>query len=110
MSDEMQVTAINIEKRLCVALLRQWRPSGMSVESLAFDAAKEIERLRSEIERLSGLAHRKIAAQFEWQCSHCGAWVPCRHPQHHHWRGGPNYTGDITTTSRKSTDPVRGVL
>lgn len=45
-AEEIQVTAIKIEKRLCGALLRQWRPAGMSVETLAYDAANEIERLR----------------------------------------------------------------
>jgi len=47
MSESMEVTAIKIEKRLCAALLRQWAPSGMSVESLSDDAASEIERLRA---------------------------------------------------------------
>lgn len=45
-SEELQVTCIKIEKRLCGALMRQWSPAGMSVETLANDAAREIERLR----------------------------------------------------------------
>lgn len=45
-ADEIAMTAIKIEKRLCGALMRQWSPSGMSVETLANEAADEIERLR----------------------------------------------------------------
>lgn len=45
-SEIPEVTAIKIEKRLCGALMRQWAPVGMSVFTLAEDAANEIERLR----------------------------------------------------------------
>lgn len=47
--DTPVITAIKIEKRLCGALMRQWSPDGISVESLANDAADEIERLRRVI-------------------------------------------------------------
>lgn len=44
--DTPEITAIKIEKRLCGALMRQWTPGGMSVETLAEDASNEIEKLR----------------------------------------------------------------
>lgn len=49
MTPEMETqvaTCIKLEKRLCGALMRQWAPSGFSLETLVNDAANEIERLR----------------------------------------------------------------
>ncbi len=46
MDEIPEVTAMKIEKRLCGALMRQWSVTGMSVFTLAEDAANEIERLR----------------------------------------------------------------
>lgn len=46
MDEIPEVTSIKIEKRLCGALMRQWAPIGMSVFTLAEDAANEIEQLR----------------------------------------------------------------
>jgi hypothetical protein len=53
--DTPEIAAIKIEKRLCGALMRSWSPSGMSVETLANDAADEIERLRRELSALRGV-------------------------------------------------------
>jgi hypothetical protein len=54
-TDEEVYTAIQIEKRLCAALGREWRPAGISVESLANEAADEIGRLRAALEPFAGL-------------------------------------------------------
>jgi 16S rRNA A1518/A1519 N6-dimethyltransferase RsmA/KsgA/DIM1 with predicted DNA glycosylase/AP lyase activity len=54
MAGQDEITAIEIEKRLCAALRRQWSPAGMSVETLAGDAADEIERLRASLRAIAG--------------------------------------------------------
>lgn len=49
MAEELVVTAIQIEKRLCEALQRPWSPAGISIESLSIDVLNEITRLRTQL-------------------------------------------------------------
>ena len=44
-----EVTAIRIEKQLCAALNKDWRPSGMSVETLVSDACRKLDQLRNVV-------------------------------------------------------------
>ena len=62
MDEIPEVTAIKIEKRLCGALMRKWAPTGMSVFTLAEDAANEIERLR-KIEAQQRTALERIVGE-----------------------------------------------
>ena len=50
-SDEI-ATVIAIEKRLCDALGKRWSPSGMSIQTLAEEAAGEMQRMRARIRDL----------------------------------------------------------
>lgn len=40
--DEITAQVIELEKRLCVALKREWRPSGMSLDSLITDVSNAL--------------------------------------------------------------------
>lgn len=41
-----EITALEIEKKICKALGKEWRPYGMSVETLVNDLVSKYERLR----------------------------------------------------------------